>query len=172
MSAEDPVIIVEYSSQWPLLFEAEAEILRSAFGPEAIAVEHVGSTAVPGLCAKPVIDILLGANALAPIEQRIVALEARGYRYVPEFEKQLPERRFFVKPKQGATRFHLHAVERGSGFWRDHLRFRDALRDQPDLREQYLDLKRKLAASFRMDRAAYTDAKASFIQGVLNELSR
>lgn len=164
--------IADYSPHWPAQFDAEARVLRSAFGDDTIDVEHVGSTAVPGLGAKPVIDMLLGASSLAQIEHHIRDLEAVGYRYVPEFERQLPLRRYFVKPNRGDAHFHLHAVERGGAFWLDHLRFRDALREQPALCEQYLTLKRQLAASFQMDRAGYTDAKASFIEGVLSDIAR
>jgi len=169
---QEPVIIAEYSSQWPAQFNEESQVLRATFGLIEIDIEHVGSTAVPGLAAKPIIDILLGANSLAQIESHIPHLESVGYRYVPEFEKQLPQRRYFVKPARGEARFHLHAVERGSAFWRDHLRFRDALRHQPALCDRYASLKRQLAASFFMDRAAYTDAKAPFIEAVLSELKR
>jgi GrpB-like predicted nucleotidyltransferase (UPF0157 family) len=169
---QERVTIADYSPQWPAQFDAEANALRSAFGEDKIDVEHIGSTAVPGLGAKPVIDILLGASSLAQIERHIKDLEAIGYRYVPEFEAQLPMRRYFVKPNRGDAYFHLHAVECGGAFWFDHLRFRDALRDQPALCEQYLTLKRQLAASFQMDRAGYTDAKAPFIEGVLNDIAR
>jgi GrpB-like predicted nucleotidyltransferase (UPF0157 family) len=167
-----PVTIADYSPQWPAQFDAEARVLRSAFGADRIDIEHVGSTAVPGLGAKPIIDILVGASSLDEIERHIPDLEAVGYGYVPEFEKQLPRRRYFVKPKGGDGDFHVHAVERDSAFWRDQLRFRDALRDQPALREEYLRLKRQLALSFHLDRAGYTDAKAPFIEGVLNDLAR
>ena len=172
MSEVDPVVIAEYALQWPIMFEAEARELRAAFRPDAIEVEHIGSTAVPGLGAKPIVDILLGAAALAQIERHIATLEAHGYRYVPEFETQLPQRRYFEKPKQGPEQFHLHAVEWHGAFWRDQLRFRDALRNDPTLCEQYLCLKRRLAVEYYRDRAAYTDAKAPFIERTLSELSR
>jgi GrpB-like predicted nucleotidyltransferase (UPF0157 family) len=170
--SQEPVAIAEYSTHWPAQFEAEAGVINSAFGSTKIKLEHIGSTAVPGLAAKPIIDILLGADSLAEIENHITHLEAVGYRYVPAFEKQLPDRRYFVKANGGAPQFHLHAVACGSTFWRDHLRFRDALRHQPALREQYLELKRQLASSFRLDRDAYANAKAPFIEGVLNDLER
>ena len=124
---------------------------------------------MPGLAAKPIIDILLGAGSLGEIETRIPALEAIGYRYEPGFEKQLPLRRYFVKPSRGEALFHLHAVQLGGAFWRDQLRFRDALRNNSALREQYQSLKRQLASSFEADRGAYTDAKAPFIESVLND---
>ena len=129
-------------------------------------------SAVPGLRAKPIVDILLRAASLAQIERHIATLEAHSYRYVPEFETQLPHRHYFEKPKHGPEQFHLHAVEWHGVFWRDQLRFRDALRNDPTLCEQYLSLKRRLAAEFYRDRAAYTGAKAPFIERTLSELSR
>ena len=164
---QEQITIADYSPSWPAQFAAEAEILRSAFATR-IRVEHVGSTAVPGLAAKPIIDILLGAVSLVEIERVIPRLEAAGYLYVPVFERQLPERRYFVKPRTEGAHFHLHAVEADGTFWESNLRFRDALREQPALCEEYLGLKRRLAASFQMDRAAYTDGKASFIHEVLS----
>jgi GrpB-like predicted nucleotidyltransferase (UPF0157 family) len=164
----DYVILAQYSPKWPLMYEAEAEELRDAFLPEVVAIEHVGSTAVPGMSAKPIVDILLGATSLAVIEARIECLASLGYRYVPEFEKQLPQRRYFVKPAKGEALFHLHAVGRGSAFWREQLAFRDALRSSPELFAEYLALKQRLAKSFHSDRAAYTDGKTPFVREVLN----
>jgi GrpB-like predicted nucleotidyltransferase (UPF0157 family) len=162
------VQIAEYSSQWPLMFEAESHLLRKAFLPEIVEIEHIGSTAVPGMAAKPVIDMLLGASSMRSIERQIAALASHGYRYVSEFEDQLPQRRYFVKPAQGEALFHLHAVESGSQFWRDHVAFRDVLRADRRVFDGYLTLKRNLAESLRMDRDSYTEAKAPFIEAVIN----
>lgn len=162
-----PVVIAPYSAQWPRVFERERERLQGAFAGEAAAIEHIGSTAVPGLGAKPTVDILLGAPSLEAIVRRIPALEALGYRYVPEFEDVLPQRRYFVSPAQGPSAFHLHAVVEGSPFWADHLAFRDALRADPRLRDEYHALKVRLADRYGADRGAYTDAKAPFIRGVV-----
>jgi GrpB-like predicted nucleotidyltransferase (UPF0157 family)/uncharacterized protein YhfF len=167
--AQERVTLVEYSPEWPLQFSAEARAIVSAFAADRVCVEHIGSTAVAGLDAKPIIDILLGAESLAQIESHIPDLERIGYRYISDFEDQLPQRRYFVKPDRADARFHVHAVELGGSFWRDHLRFRNMLRDDAAVREQYRELKRKLAAAFRNDRAGYTDAKASFIRNVLIE---
>jgi GrpB-like predicted nucleotidyltransferase (UPF0157 family) len=168
MESPGAVVIAPYSQQWPVEFARERDRLRSAFGAEPVAIEHIGSTAVPGLGAKPVIDILLGAASLAAIEARIAALEVLGYRYVPAFEKTLPQRRYFSKPASDAAAVHLHAVESGGTFWREHLAFRDALRRDDALRAEYLALKQRLALRFGPDRAGYTDAKAGFIRGVLD----
>lgn len=164
--------LCDYSSQWPILFEAEAQALRVAFMPSRVSVEHIGSTAVQGMVAKPIVDMLIGAESLEAIETRIPALVAIGYRYIPEYEAQLPARRYFVRPALGPARFHVHAVEMGGAFWNDHLVFRDALRGDPRLHAEYLALKRRLATAHATNRAGYTDAKAPFIRRVILEYSR
>jgi GrpB-like predicted nucleotidyltransferase (UPF0157 family)/ribosomal protein S18 acetylase RimI-like enzyme len=166
-SRSDRVVLHEYSPEWPALFDMEERLLRDAFSGVDVAIEHVGSTSVPGMAAKPVVDILLGAESLAVIEQRIEALRTAGYRYVPEFERLLPQRRYFVKPDRRNARVHLHAVQREGPFWREQVAFRERLRTDPALFSGYLELKRHLATQFPSDRNAYTDAKAPFIRATL-----
>jgi GrpB-like predicted nucleotidyltransferase (UPF0157 family) len=159
--------LTPYSPMWPAVFGIERERLAGIFGADAAMIEHIGSTAVPGLGAKPVIDVMLGVPALAIVERRIPALVESGYRYVPEFERAMPQRRYFVKLHGQPGTFHLHAVVLDSPFWNDHLAFRDALRADAALAERYWHLKRRLAARFPNDRAAYTDAKGDFIREVI-----
>ena len=161
------VVIQPYSSDWPGQFLVAREQLLAAFAPLTVTIEHIGSTAVPGLAAKPVLDLLLGAPSLAQIESRIAALARLSYDYVSRYERELPERRYFVKAADGGLRQHLHGVVIGSALWRDHLVFRDRLRDEPALRAQYQALKRQLAERFADDKAAYTAAKEPFIRSVL-----
>jgi GrpB-like predicted nucleotidyltransferase (UPF0157 family) len=169
----DPVVIADYSAEWPRAFESEAQGLRRIFAPERVQIEHVGSTAVPGMGAKPIVDILLGASSLRAIERCIPRLAADSYEYVPQFEAVLPLRRYFSKPSRANAVFHLHAVEVGGDFWREQLAFRDVLRSERRLFDEYLALKRALAARYTNDVDAYCDAKAPFIQSVLRErLSR
>jgi GrpB-like predicted nucleotidyltransferase (UPF0157 family) len=162
------LVIAPYSHAWPATFATEAALLQAAFRPRRVDVEHIGSTAVPGLGAKPIVDILLGAESLAAIEERILALHSWGYGYVREVENVLPQRRYFVKPETGPQTIHLHAVVRGSPFWIEHLAFRDALRADAGLAKKYLALKMELAQRFSEDRVSYTDGKAAFIRGVLD----
>ena len=122
---------------------------------------------MPGLGAKPIIDILLGAPTLAEIESHIPAVEALGYFYASAFEALIPERRYFYRPHQRPSEFHLHAVALDSDFFRDHLGFRDALRNDPVIREAYWRLKSELASKFADDREAYTEAKGPFIRSVI-----
>ncbi len=164
------VHIAAYSPQWPQAFAQLRGTLLRAFAGEAVAVEHIGSTAVPGLSAKPVIDVVLGAPSLAVIEARIASLAAQGFEYVPKHERVLPERRYFVAQPPGGLRVHLHGVVQDGPLWRAHLGFRDALRADADLRERYQALKLHLAAEHADDKAAYTEAKGPFIRGVLETL--
>lgn len=159
--------IVDYDPVWPARFRAEAELLRSAFEPREVRIEHIGSTSVPGLGAKPVIDILVGADALSDIEEAIPSIEALGYEYVPDFEDELPERRYFRKNTDGVRSHHIHAVALDSSFWKTHIAFRDYLRSHPEVALEYRELKTRLAGKLRFDLDGYTVAKAPFIERVL-----
>jgi len=163
----EPVIIEVWNPAWAERFQKERQRLHDIFSTCGVTIEHIGSTAVPGLAAKPVIDIMLGATKLEDIEERIEALTSAGYSYISGFEDQLPQRRFFILEHNGTRAVHLHAVVKSSPFWHTHLAFRDILRNNPDIRQQYENLKTELAAIHRHDREAYCDAKADFIQGVL-----
>jgi GrpB-like predicted nucleotidyltransferase (UPF0157 family) len=165
-SATSRVLLSPYSPLWPAIFDYERGQLAAILG-EVAAIEHIGSTAVPGLGAKPIIDVLVGAPDLAHIEACIPALQAYGYQYVPEFERAMPHRRYLRRTDGHPGNFHLHAVARGSPFWNAHLAFRDALRADAALADEYWKLKQRLAARFPNDRAAYTDAKGDFIRRVL-----
>ena len=160
------VLLTPYSPLWPAVFELERRRLLEIFN-DAAAVEHIGSTAVPGLGAKPIIDVMLGAPDLALVQARIPALAEEGYRYVPEFERAMPERRYFTKLDRPPGRFHLHAVALDSLFWKRHLAFRDALRADESLARKYWRLKQHLAARYPDDRGAYNDAKGEFIRSAL-----
>ncbi len=167
MGARRRVEIRPHDPAWPARFGAERERLLAVFESHPVEVEHVGSTAVPGLAAKPILDLMLGAPDLAAVEARIPALERLGYEYVPELERVHPERRFFALPVSKPRTHHLHAVVRGERFWRDHLRFRDRLRAEPQLARAYERLKRRLAALHGAEREAYTEGKTAFVRAAL-----
>ena len=160
------VVVSPYSPQWPDAFRAAREDLLRAFSPCDIRIEHVGSTAVPGLAAKPVLDILVGAASLEAIEAKIPGLQRAGYEYVHKYERELPDRRYFVKAAD-PLRLHVHAVALGSAFWVEHLAFRDLLRADDAVRSAYQDLKLGLAARYPSDKRAYQAAKGHFIQSAL-----
>lgn len=164
------VLLVEHQSAWAAQYAQIAAELSGLM--QDATVEHIGSTSVAGLCAKPVIDVLLGAPTLDVITGQIAALAAVGYRYRPEYECDLPQRRYFVRAATPTLpRVHLHGVLRGAILWRKHLAFRDALRRDAKLLDQYARLKRQLAARHADDKAAYTEAKGPFIAAVLANLS-
>ncbi len=135
--------------------------------PSDFVVEHVGSTAIPGMPSKPMIDLMLGAPSLEEAQAVIPTLADLGYQYMPEHEQEIPDRRFFAFPSTRPRQFHLHAVKRNGAFWHKHILFRDRLAAQRELAQEYADLKRSLAARFHDDRAAYTETKTPFILQVL-----
>jgi GrpB-like predicted nucleotidyltransferase (UPF0157 family) len=161
------VELVDYRDSWPSAFRtAAAELAVALAGHEAV-IEHIGSTAVPGLCAKPVIDVLVGIARLADVAARAPQLAELGYCYRPEYEVQIPDRRYFVRDASAATpRVHVHAVQRGGALWRDHLAFRDALRTDPRLATDYAILKQTLAAT--VGKEDYADAKGPFVRAVVS----
>jgi GrpB-like predicted nucleotidyltransferase (UPF0157 family) len=163
-------VVIPYSAEWPELFQNIREELISAFETTTVVIEHIGSTSVPGLAAKPVIDILLGAGSLAEIEEKIGRLADFGFSYVSKYEREIPDRRYFVKSPPDSLRIHVHGVEIGGRLWREHLAFRDALRNHPELLAEYQALKLRLAAEFADDKSAYTEAKGPFIQTVLKRV--
>jgi len=167
VSAPEPVVLSAYSPLWPAIFDFERARLDAILGKDAAVIEHIGSTAVPGLGGKPIIDIMVGVAALAVVERRTPALVEDGYRYVPQFEKAMPERRYFVKTHAQPGHFHVHAVLLDSPFWKRHLAFRDALRRDAKLAADYWKLKQRLAARYPNDRETYTEGKSAFIVEVL-----
>lgn len=167
MTHRAPIEIAPYSAKWHALFEAERAVVASVFPTGAFRIEHIGSTAVAGLGAKPIIDVLVGGRSLAEIETRVLAMGELGYQYMPEHEAVLPQRRFFAKPAIRPRQFHVHAVAIDSRFFAEHILFRDALRADSRLAAEYFSLKVGLAARFGGDREGYTDAKSLFIRSVI-----
>jgi GrpB-like predicted nucleotidyltransferase (UPF0157 family) len=160
------VRLVPYDSAWPRLFLEEAERLQGLLSAAGlpITLEHTGSTAVPGLAAKPILDILGGYPAGAHLDDYVRALISAGYLH--RGEQGIPGREFF---RRGDPRsHHLHITAMGSTFWRDHLAFRDRLRADDSLRDAYAELKQTLATRFSRDREAYIDAKGPFITKILS----
>lgn len=162
-----PVEIAPYNPVWADDFAAEAAQVRAALGRLAVDIHHIGSTSVPGLDAKPIVDVMVTVRQLDDARACITPLAELGYIFVDH--PQNTDRRFF---KKGEPRtHHLHIVESGSDAeWR-HLAFRDALRADARLRDDYAALKKELAERFKFDRPAYTDAKTDFIEGVLKSIA-
>jgi GrpB-like predicted nucleotidyltransferase (UPF0157 family) len=162
---DEPLRIVPHDARWPRMFEAERELVEAAVGDRVETMDHVGSTAVPGLYAKPVIDVLVVVRSLGDAEGCVRPLEGLGYEC--RGEAGVPGRLFFRKFRGGLRAFHLHMAGTGSGFWGEHLLFRDYLREHPQGAREYARLKRELAERFRDDREAYSDAKAGFVREVV-----
>jgi len=159
------ITLTDYAPDWPQRFEAEKTLLRQHISQPAV-IEHIGSTAIPGLCAKPIIDILIGVASLARINEAVPQIEALGYEYISAYEDQMPYRRFFRKWNNGIRTHHIHMVEEKSTFWNRHLSFRDYLRAHHDIAAQYGELKRALAEKEWDDMNDYADAKTAFIRDV------
>jgi len=154
----EPAVLADPDAGWAAEADAEATRVRAAL--DARAVEHIGSTAVPGLAAKPVVDLLAGLDSLALAPERIRGMEALGYEALGEYG--LPGRLFFRKGDEPRTH-HVHAVEFGGPQWRRHLVVRDFLRAHPDEADAYAAEKRRAAAA-SADLDAYTDAKAGYVE--------
>lgn len=162
-----PVGIVNYDPQWPVLYEEEKGRILDVIGRRIAAIEHIGSTAVPELAAKPIIDIMIAVRRLADADKCIEPLQDIGYEYVREFEVEMPERRFFRKGPPEERTYHIHMIELTSEFWERHLLFRDYLRTHPEVAQQYYQLKKELAARYGSDREAYAEAKTPFIESIV-----
>ena len=152
--------IVPYDEAWPSLFMAEAQRLGQILR-DVVAIHHIGSTSVPGLAAKPIIDILLEVNTIGALDAQTQTLSALGYEAKGEFG--IAGRRYFAKG--GMQRTHqVHAFARGDPNVTRHLAFRDYLRAHPGVASEYADLKRRVAASCQNDIVAYSAGKRAFIQ--------
>lgn len=163
--AEAPIEVVPYDPRWPAAFERERALLEATLALWLVGPpEHIGSTAVPGLAAKPVIDIMAPVTSIAASYPAIDAARALGYQYFPYKSEVM---HWFCKPSPEHRTHHLHLVPMGSSLWRERLAFRDALRANAGVRDAYATLKRTLAARHCLDREAYTDAKTPFIERVL-----
>jgi GrpB-like predicted nucleotidyltransferase (UPF0157 family) len=167
----DEIVIVPYNPAWPALYEAEAARVRAALPADIVlAIEHFGSTAIPGLAAKPVIDILVAVRSIEEARECAVApLSALGYAFWADNPKR--DRLFFVKGLPPAPRrtHHVHFTELAGEAWH-RLRFRDHLRRDAEAREAYLALKLDLARRFPDDREAYTEGKQDFVDAVMAKL--
>ncbi|MFC4560756.1 GrpB family protein [Nocardiopsis mangrovi] len=165
--AYERVGLSPHDPRWAGTARIEAERLANLLAPWlADGVEHIGSTAVPGLAAKPVIDLMASVTGIDDVvDEAGGRLAADGWHHVPPPLDGRPWRRFYVKPDESGLRrrAHLHVLAQGHPRWDDQLAFRDALRADSGLRRAYTELKRRLARRHPDDRERYTDAKAAFV---------
>ena len=162
-----PISVLAYDKNWPHRFEGERAELERLLAPWLVGgVHHIGSTAIPGLSAKPIIDMMAGIADLSAAQAAIPTLEDHGYRHAPH----RPDALWFHKPQSDGLAertHHLHLTEPGSPLWRERLAFRDALRADAALRDEYQALKSQLAGAHGDDIKAYTADKRAFVTRVL-----
>jgi GrpB-like predicted nucleotidyltransferase (UPF0157 family) len=156
--------IVDYNPAWPVLFGELGPTLRAALGAAALRIDHIGSTAVPGLAAKPIIDVQISVAAFEPVEAFKDPLEQLGYVYRPDN----PERtKRYFREAPGRRRTHLHVRRAGSFSEQVPLLLRDYLRCHAHVAAEFAAVKRRLAGQFPFDGAGYTDAKAPYVWEII-----
>jgi len=166
-----------YSPLWPQDYVKERNVILNRINatiiPARVCMEHIGSTAVTGLSAKPIIDILLGVERLEQASLYLKPMTQLNYCYYPEFETLRPNMRFFVKRgPQGERLYHVQIVAANSFEWQTHVAFRDILRKNPPIARRYEQLKKKCAKQYRYDRLGYVRSKSEFIRGCLKPTER
>ena len=158
----DPAVrIVDYDPAWPGLAEQELRRIEEALGGAAVRLEHVGSTAVPGLAAKPIVDLQLSVGAIEPRARYVEPLQGLGYLFAPAPES--PDYHFFGLPAERPRTHHLHVCEAGTEHELRHIAVRDFLRSHPDEAARYATLKREVVARHPQDRLAYIDGKDAYV---------
>ena len=158
-----PIRVVPHNPCWATQFALEAKRVRKALGANVVAIHHIGSTAIPTIYAKPIIDMLVEVAALQRVDEDTSAMVALGYEGLGAFG--IPGRRYFRKDNDAGIRvYHVHVFARESPQVERHLAFRDFMIYHPNWAEQYSALKQTLAAAHRDDREAYMDGKDAFIK--------
>lgn len=169
---KDSIVLTEYSAEWPNHYSAAARDLLDTFPDEILGIEHVGSTAVPGIRAKPIIDLMVGVSSMEIADELIPKLLQMGWDTSATFNQSLVDRRFLLRWPNGIRTHHLHLVIFRGQDWTNKLAFRDLLRANTTIRAQYEKLKADLARKFANDREAYTDGKSDFISSALKTYCR
>lgn len=170
------ITIVNYHAAWPALFEREAAVLfralgGSALGERPIRIEHIGSTSIPGMAAKPIIDMMVAVASRAQARELIPVLEDIGYLH--RAHDTIPERLFFARERAAEIRtHHLNLAKPDSGFWRDQLSFRDYLRSHDQIAAEYVELKKRLAVEYARTGRLPREGKTAFVARVLELANR
>lgn len=155
--------LADYDPRWPELFQNESSLIEAALGDRAIEIQHIGSTSVPGLRAKPIIDILVAVDSFEPVKAYCAQLEPIGYHY--QTHENDAERLFFWKGQPRTH--HLHLVEFATWEHQRHILFRDYLRNHADIARLYEGIKQDLSVAFKSNRPAYTKGKTAFIKSIM-----
>jgi GrpB-like predicted nucleotidyltransferase (UPF0157 family) len=165
------VEVVPHDPRWRDAFAEEAKHVAAALGENVVAVHHIGSTAVPNIFAKPILDLLVEVGDIAEVDGRSSAMESLGYEVMGEYG--IPGRRYFRKDnREGIRTHHIHAFEAGSAEAERHLAFRDYMIAHPADAQRYSELKRKLAEEYPQSSAGYMDGKDGFIKEIERRAAR
>lgn len=157
------VLVKPHDPDWSVKYRTESCQVGNALGDNAVALHHIGSTAIPGIYAKPIVDMLVEVADLEEVDARQPAMEVLGYEAMGEFG--IPGRRYLRKDdREGVRIFQIHAFRAGSAQVERHLAFRDFMRAHPEWAGRYSDLKRRLAEAHPDDVDAYMDGKEAFIE--------
>jgi len=158
--------LAPYQSEWIELFDQEAKLLQSVLGDTAEQIEHIGSTSIPGMAAKSIIDIMVAIPSLIRSSELIIGLDTVGYTYKPK--DTIPDRMFFSKEIQPEIRtHHLSLTQKGSEFWKNHLMFRDYLRENHQLASEYIQIKKSFADYYARTNHIDVEWKSEFVAKVL-----
>lgn len=170
-AVKEKIDIVPYCSKWPQIFTKESVFLQKKYPTIIRRIEHFGSTSIPNLKAKPIIDMLVEVTSYEDVKKEIVPeLISLGYEYFwrPIFDKPPMYAWFIKRNKKGERTHHIHMVEKNSELW-DRIYFRDYLKSHPKIAKQYGDLKVELANKYPSDRVTYTNKKTDFIISITNK---
>lgn len=161
------VKLENYNEKWKDIFEEESKLISSKLNKFLIDIQHTGSTAIPGIVAKPIIDIAVAIDSLSNVEKIIQLLHELGYNY--RGEQGIPGRHLFAKGTEENRTHYLHIMEKGHPEWKNHILFRDYLKSNPKVTKEYEKVKRELAKKYETDRGKYTEGKSKFIQKVIEK---
>lgn len=159
------VRLIPYTPEWATIFQTERARLQHALGADALDIQHIGSTAVAGLAAKPILDLGIAVAAESVVVVCVPRLTALGYTY--HGYRGSGQGHFFDRGPEGRPTQYLHMLLIDDPGWRNYLQFRDYLRTHPAARDAYMQLKQELAAEYAADRAAYSAAKSTFVHNIL-----
>jgi len=162
------ITVVEYDPEWPRFYEEEKKLILDAVGEHVKSIEHFGSTSVPSLGAKPIIDIIAGLDSQWVADRCLPALAAIGYDDVTP-EPTDDDWYYCLGKGPHSLGVHLHLVKHGSGFWMRHIMFRDYLRAHPETAMEYYELKKRLVEKYANIREVYTESKTEFVNRVLEK---
>lgn len=169
---KEKIKLVEYDPSWPEKFQREKQKIMEAIGQHVLAIEHVGSTAIPFIVAKPVIDIQIGVKTLRDAVPCIPKLEKLGYEYLSSIESLIPNRRLFSKRSGGKKEFYIHMWQYQAEEWEEFLLFRDYLREHKETAKEYEFVKKHMAKRFPEEEVAYSIGKEGFIQVIIQRAKK